>query len=103
MRETMENYRLPFLEIIEERREVRYLGYIMKLTAGEYRVLKAIFNARECLDVERIRHLVSAEARMSASSIPVHVTAINKKSVKMGGRKLIGFRKERGYFIRSDI
>lgn len=99
----MECGRLPYLEIAEDDKEVRYLGYALPLTVGEYEVLKAVFYSDGYIDKSRIRDFVPQDLKMSQASIPVHITAINKKSVKMGGKKLIGFKKNCGYFIESNI
>lgn len=99
----MDKYISPYLEIIESDKEIRYMGYALPLTLGEYEVLRAVLLSPEYIDKEKIREKISSDVKLSLQSIPVHIVSINKKSVILGGRKLIGFKRSQGYFIENDI
>ena len=99
----MEKYRLPYLEVIDEDREVRYIGYALPLTPCEYEVFKAVFYHRDYADAEIITEMASGDVKLSCKSIAAHVAAINKKSVALGGKKLISCKRYRGYFINEDV
>lgn len=99
----MENYRLPYLEVVDKEREVRYLGYKLPLTTGEYEVFKAVFYHKGYADVETIMEKVPCDLKLSPNSIAVHVAAINKKSVALGGKKLVASKRLYGYFVNEDM
>lgn len=66
-----------------------YLGYALKLTPTERKVLTAICeNGR--IDVEGIIAACGLHAR-GRGNVSVHVHSINKKAYDVGGRKLIVF------------
>lgn len=99
----MEKFRLPYLEVAEDERAVRYLGYRLPLTVGEYEVFKAVFYQRGFIDKKKIMEIASSDARLSEKSIAVHISSINKKALAQGGSKLIGFKKNCGYFVIEDV
>ena len=91
----------PYLEINEEAREVWYTGYILPLTRGEYDVLKAVLESRDYCDKNRIREIIESERlssnQISELSIPIHISSINKKSMAIGERKIITYKKNIKY------
>ena len=103
----LEEKRLPYLEITKERKEVRYLGYILPLTVGEYEVLKAVFCSDRFLNKNDIKNLidddVSANVKLSVSSIPIHVCSINRKALMANGRKIVVYKKNMGYCINENM
>ena len=99
----MENFRSPYLEMLTESREVLYMGYTLPLTSGEYEVLRVVLESDGCIDKEEIRERTPSDVKMSQGSIPVHVNAINRKALAIGGRKIIGFKRKCGYFVEEKI
>ena len=93
---------LPYLEIFPKSGEIRYMGYILKLTAGEYEVFKVIAS-EPGLEKEDIAARLNNSAQIAASSIPVHVFSINRKAIAVGGRKIVGYKRKVGYCIEKNI
>ena len=93
----------PYLSICEELREIRYLGYALKLTPNEYEVVRAVIANKDGADKKRIAEELPEELCFSDNCISVHICAINKKACLMGGRKLIKFDRKRKYYIDNRI
>ena len=100
--QTAVNYS-PYLEFFVEDKKVRYLGYLMLLTASEYEILLALVKSGGCHDKRSICELLGKETKTAVNSIAVHVSAINRKAVEIGGRKIIGTDRKKGYFIEKYI
>ena len=103
----MDLNRFPYLEMYPEEREVRYMGYRLPLTVGEYQVLKAVLSAEPLADKNAVKEItdadVTSDGKISLASIPVHIFSINKKAVTANGRKIVEFKKKIGYFINKNM
>lgn len=99
--------RFPYLEISPEKREVRYMGYVLPLTQGEQVVLWAVLCSDGFADKQDIKNIIDADmstdAKVSVESVPVHVFSINRKAKTANGRKIVEFRRNKGYFINKDM
>lgn len=99
--------RFPYLEISHEKREVRYMGYILPLTQGEQAVLCAVLAAESFVCKHDIKDIIdndlSPDLKVSLESIPVHVFSINRKAMNAHGRKIVGFKRNNGYFINENM
>ena len=101
----MENnkYVRPYLAINESAREIRYLGYKLALSAGEYEVIKAVMLSHNGITKMEIAESVRQGVKLSPSSVGVHVCSINKKARKLGGRNLIFCNKDKRYEICPSV
>ena len=91
----------PYLAINLEERSVRYLGYILPLTATEFEILRAIALAEKEIDKQTVVSLVADRVKISAQSLSVHICSINKKARGIGGRNLIKMCRQKGYFVEK--
>ena len=66
-----------------------YIGYELKLTPTEHKVLAAIYKSKR-IGVEEIISECGLHAR-GRGNVSVHVHSINKKAYDIGGRKLVVF------------
>lgn len=87
------------LQIGNNRKDVLYLGYRLKLTECEYKIITAIA-ANESLTAEELA-LVIGLIPSQKSNVAVHVCSINKKASLIGGRKLIVFLDSRYRFCEN--
>lgn len=92
----------PYLSINKDRREIRYLGYILPLSVGEYKVLEAIIDLGVA-DKNEIKSHVPNCLKLSKASVSVHVCSINKKALALDGRKLVLWNKGVGYKLNKII
>ena len=84
----MSVYRYKYLSVDDEAREVYYLGYPLALTKSEICILCAILKSEA--GVERNEFSDIAAARHGSDrTMKTHICNINKKTVDIGGRKLI--------------
>ena len=88
-----------FLAINEEERQAYLLGYKLKLTPTEFKIVNILMDTKYAT-VDRL--LLDLPARCTRKSIPVHITAINKKAHDISGRKLIENSRE-GYYFAENI
>ena len=93
----------PYLEICVDDREVRYLGYVMPLTASEYAILLALAKVGGYHDKKSLCELMGKAVNTVSKSVAVHISAINRKALNMGGRKIIGTDRKKGYFIEKYV
>ena len=93
----------PYLEIRTHDREVRYLGYAMPLTASEYAILLALVKFGGYHDKNSVCQLMEKDVDTASGSVAVHVSSINRKAVNMGGRKIIGTDRKKGYFVEKYV
>ena len=93
----------PYLSIDEKERTVRYLGYIMPLTSGEFEVLRAVALAKAELDKKGIVKAVCDDVKLSELSVAAHICSINKKARELGGKNLVAMRRKKGYFMENGL
>ncbi len=91
----------PYLAINLEERSVRYLGYILPLTATEFEILRVIALAENGIDKQTVAELVAKRVKMSARSLSVHICSVNKKARGIGGRNLVKMCRSKGYFVEK--
>ena len=84
----MSVYRYKYLSVDEEKREVYYLGYRLALTKSEVCILCAILKSEDGVEKSEFSDVASVR-RGSDGAMKTHVCNINKKTVAIGGRKLI--------------
>ena len=79
--------KIKYLSIGENKNEVYYLGYNLKLSPCEYRLIASIAE-RERISIDNL----AADLGLSCDqkgNVPVHICSINRKAEIIGGRKLI--------------
>ncbi|MBO5415658.1 MAG: hypothetical protein J6A83_03390 [Clostridia bacterium] len=82
-----------FLVIDESARDALYLGYQMKLTPAEYRILRELVSA-SCAGIDELVERCGF-AEKKRNNISVHICAINRKAERIGKRKLILFENQK--------
>ena len=82
--------KLRCLNIDESEKEAYFLGYPMRLTPTEFKILYEIAQA-ESIDVDNLS-IRCGLAELSRGNISVHICAINRKAEMIGKRKLILFK-----------
>ena len=87
-----------FLSIYEKHRKAYLLGYELKLTPTEFKILDLIFEHRQISPDEMLPYL---PARCTRRSIPVHISAINKKAFAISGRPFIDNAKAKYFFAKN--
>ena len=75
--------------------EVRLLGFPLKLTPSERKLLYAIASGKR-VTIEELMSLLNAG--VSRGNVAVHINAINRKAERISRRKLVIFR-ENAYEI----
>ena len=93
----------PYLEICIDDREVRYLGYVMPLTASEYAILLALVRGGGYHGKKSLCELMGKDTDTASKSVAVHISSIYRKALNMGGRKIVGTDRKNGYFIEKYI
>ena len=94
--------RYPYIRIDGRSGEVRYLGYKIELTACEFEIFRLLYNSDVGLNKKEIAELADKSLALGEKSIAVHICAINKKSERFGGRRLVESRRKSGYFINKN-
>ncbi len=87
-----------FLSIDEKHRKAYLLGYELKLTPTEFKILDLIFEHRQISPDEMLPYL---PVRCTRRSIPVHISAINKKAFAISGRPFIDNAKAKYFFAKN--
>jgi DNA-binding response OmpR family regulator len=75
------------LFIGDNRNEVFYVGYKLKVTPSEYKILSAIAKNGRCTTTELAGELGFGKTKRG--NVPVHICSINRKAETIGARKLI--------------
>lgn len=88
------------LEIGENRDSVYFLGYRLKLTPIEYRILRIIDEKGEIATRELIESVGLHD--VLKGNLAVHICAINRKAKIICTRKLILYKNAR-YLFNEDI
>jgi DNA-binding response OmpR family regulator len=73
------------------------LGCPLELTPREYGVLMSVI--RHYPGSASVKDICRDNEGLGPGSVPVHITAINKKAARIGGRKLIIAKRGLGYII----
>ncbi len=81
-----------FLFVDDKTRSIRYLGYKLKLTPTEYRILRTIIMS-EGVSAEDIAENCGLLEK-KRNNISVHICSINRKAETIGKRRLILFEKQ---------
>ena len=85
--------------LVIEEQDIFLLGFPLKLTPTERKILIAIANSEVISSDELISLL---PPNVSRGNITVHISSINKKALAIGGRKLILFG-EKHYKINENM
>ena len=75
------------LRVGESRNEVYYLGYRLKLTPSEYKLLFAIADSTR-LNTEELSSVLGLSSRQKGN-VAVHICSLNRKAHIIGQRKLV--------------
>lgn len=75
----------------------------MPLTASEYAILLALAKVGGYHDKKSLCELMGKAVNTVSKSVAVHISAINRKALNMGGRKIIGTDRKKGYFIEKYV
>ncbi len=78
-------YEKTLVRMMQDGRSALILGYRISLTSSEYKILDILTKAKSPIS----RKELEVEYNMTYSSIPVHISNINKKARPITGRKLI--------------
>ena len=84
------------LIIGDNRNEVFYIGYRLKTTPCEYKILVAIANRGRC-DIGELASEIGFD-HAKRGNVAVHICSINRKAEIIGDRKLILCRGSEYYF-----
>ncbi|MBO5714826.1 MAG: helix-turn-helix domain-containing protein [Clostridia bacterium] len=94
------NYRQLYLSQQEE--TVIYLGYHLKLTKSEYKILKVIMQKpKNPISAEQIAILSGLDC--NKENIVYHISMINSKAKVIGNRILIKNIAKKGYFLNDKM
>lgn len=93
----MKGYVSPYLKIDTKNRKIRFMGYELKLTKGEYSVFLTVLNG-EYVSKNDIFQVVGDDVQ-SPSSIPVHICSINRKAKELCGSEIVKNRRKFGYYV----
>ena len=79
------------LDLGRSPKDASLLSYPFHLTSAEYRILLYLCSkGEEAVTAEMLLSFCFAESyRMSITNVRAHISSINKKSIALGGRKLI--------------
>ena len=92
-------------KIVPNEVEARLLGYPLKLTKSEHKILLLLSSVPEyvfsCSEIVSLAFPFSRN--LSKNQLAVHVCNINKKSVLISGRKLILNPHKNGYILNSEL
>ena len=96
-------YSFKHLKLGDDRASCLFLGYPIKLTETEYRILLYMCSCdRKVISAEEILAYCFAESyRMSITNVRSHISSINRKAKSLGGRKLILSVREKGYMLNE--
>lgn len=75
------------LSIGNSKDEVYYIGYRLKVTPCEYKLLAALAKRERCSSEELAREIGFDAKRRG--NVAVHICAINRKAEIIGGRRLV--------------
>ena len=75
------------LTVGDNRSEVFYLGYRLKVTPSEYKILTVLDRSDRC-STNELTELLGFDATKKGN-VAVHICSINRKAVSIGERKLI--------------
>ncbi|MBR2381614.1 MAG: winged helix-turn-helix domain-containing protein [Clostridia bacterium] len=90
------------LYISEDKEEIIYLGYRLKLTKSEYKILKILTkNPKKPIPAEQIAN--QCELDCSKESIVYYISSINSKAKVIGNRILIKNIAKKGYFLNDKM
>ncbi len=87
------------LEMGNDGKSALILGYKVILTDTEYMILNSLFES----DIPLSKDNFEERCGISRSSIPVHVTHINKKVFPITGRRIIEYDGIGGYRISNTM
>lgn len=94
--------RYPYVRVDGRSGEVRYLGYKIELTACEFEIFRVLYNSDVSLNKKEIAALADESLALGEKSVAVHICSINRKSERLGGRKLVESQRKSGYFINKN-
>ncbi len=87
------------LKLNDDRKSALILGYRVRLTEGEYKILEALCKSSEPIGKETFE----SEYGSASSSVSVHVSHINKKVFPITRRRLIESDGSKGYILSDTI
>ena len=79
------------------------LGYVMRLTKSELKILTLISNNDGYTSCEDIMRTVFSDKSVTVQNVSVHVCMINSKARRISGRDLIACKRFKGYRIVDKI
>ena len=100
MRAGFEMVRKDILKIGKDRESVYFLGYKMRLTPIEYKILASI-DANERIGTASLMAELDMH-ELQKGNVAVHICAINRKVKVIGGRRLILFSGGE-YYFNEDV
>ena len=93
----------PYLQIGDDKGEVRYLGYRIAVSPCEYEIIRILYYAEKPLVKHEIVRRADGEVRVSEGGVAVHICALNKKISCFGGRRLVEYEFGRGYYLNPNM
>ena len=92
-----------FLQIDKENDSVIYLGYPLKLTRRELKVLNLIADSEGGISSQELLAALSTKKSIGIGNVAVQVFNINQKAKKIGGRSIIVERRTEGYMLAEYL
>ena len=84
--------------------DTRYLGYPLRLSESEHRLLLCLtYLAPRVVSADDLRHLCDPLGQHSAKSLAVRISAINQKAKEIHPRMLICNTFRRGYSLNNEV
>ena len=87
------------LRLNSDGKSMLLLGYREPLTAAEYAIIRILMDA----DSQVCRSIIADMTKIKETSIPVHISNINKKALPITGKKLIEGNRRGEYRIAEHI
>ena len=88
--------KIKYLTIGEDKNDVYLLGYKLKLSPSEYKLLSLI-GEHGRVSIERLTEEL-ALPQGKKGNVPVHICSINRKAEIIGGRRLVLCENSEYYF-----
>ena len=88
--------KVKYLVVGENKDDVYFLGYKLKLSPSEYKLILAIAE-RGCAHIELLAAALELDIE-KRGNVAVHICSVNRKAEIIGGRKLILCKNSEYYF-----
>ena len=98
----MDYLKYKHLYLLPEEEAFIYLGYRLKLTKSEYKILYALIQSpKKPISAEQIA--LQCELEYNKENVVYHISSINSKAKAIGNRVLIKNIAKKGYFLNEKM